>query len=53
VSIDPFGPRAGESNVIRGASWLSVKIPDLRLAARDSASNARPDIGFRIARYAE
>ncbi len=53
VSIDPIGPRAGESYVIRGASWLSVKIPDLRLAARDSASNARPDIGFRIARYAE
>jgi formylglycine-generating enzyme required for sulfatase activity len=53
VSTDPVGPRAGESYVIRGASWLSGKIPDLRLAARDSASNARPDLGFRIARYAE
>ncbi|MSQ91850.1 MAG: PEGA domain-containing protein [Gammaproteobacteria bacterium] len=53
VSTDAVGPRAGESYVIRGASWLSGKIPDLRLAARDSASNGRPDIGFRIARYAE
>ena len=53
VSTDPVGPRAGESYVIRGASWLSGKIPDLRLAARDSATNARPDLGFRIARYAE
>ena len=36
VSTDPVGPRAGESYVIRGASWLTGKIPDLRLAARDS-----------------
>ncbi|MGB5133190.1 MAG: SUMF1/EgtB/PvdO family nonheme iron enzyme [Steroidobacteraceae bacterium] len=53
VSTDPVGPGAGESNVIRGASWLTGKIPDLRVAARDSANNARPDLGFRIARYAE
>jgi hypothetical protein len=39
--------------VIRGAGWLTGKIPDLRLAARDSAVSARPDLGFRIARYAE
>ena len=53
VSTDPVGPRAGESYVIRGASWLTGKIPDLRLAARDSGAGARPDLGFRIARYAE
>lgn len=53
VATDPVGPRAGESYVIRGASWLTGKIPDLRLAARDSANSARPDLGFRIARYAE
>ena len=53
VSTDPVGPRAGDSFVIRGASWLTGRIPDLRLAARDSANNVRPDLGFRIARYAE
>jgi formylglycine-generating enzyme required for sulfatase activity len=53
VSTDPVGPRAGESYVIRGASWLSGKIPDLRVAARDSGASPRPDLGFRIARYAE
>ena len=53
VDTDPVGPRAGESYVVRGASWLTGKTPDLRLAARDSANSARPDLGFRIARYAE
>ena len=53
MSTDPVGPRAGENHVIRGAGWLTGKIPDLRVAARDSGSAARPDLGFRIARYAE
>ncbi len=53
VSTDPVGPRAGESYVIRGAGWLSGKIPDLRAASRDSGNASRPDLGFRIARYAE
>jgi hypothetical protein len=39
--------------VIRGASWLTGKTPELRLASRDSGMSARPDLGFRIARYAE
>ncbi len=53
LSTDPVGPRAGENYVIRGAGWLTGKIADLRTAARDSGSNGRPDLGFRIARYAE
>jgi len=53
VSTDPTGPRAGESYVVRGASWLTSKVADLRLASRDSGSTGRPDLGFRIARYAE
>jgi formylglycine-generating enzyme required for sulfatase activity len=53
VSVDPLGPRAGESYVIRGAGWLTGKIPELRVASRDSGSSGRPDLGFRIARYAE
>jgi formylglycine-generating enzyme required for sulfatase activity len=53
VSTDPVGPRAGESFVIRGASWLTGRIPDLRVASRDSGASPRPDLGFRIARYAE
>lgn len=53
VSTDPVGPRGGESYVIRGAGWLTGKVPELRVASRDSGSSGRPDLGFRIARYAE
>ena len=52
-STDPVGPKSGDNYVIRGAGWLTGKIPELRLAVRDSGSAARPDLGFRIARYAE
>jgi formylglycine-generating enzyme required for sulfatase activity len=52
-STDPVGPQSGDSYVVRGAGWLTGKIPELRLAARDSGSSARADVGFRIARYAE
>jgi formylglycine-generating enzyme required for sulfatase activity len=53
VATDPVGPRAGDNYVIRGAGWLTGKVADLRNAARDSGFSGRPDIGFRIARYAE
>jgi formylglycine-generating enzyme required for sulfatase activity len=53
VSTDPVGPRAGDNYVVRGAGWLTGKIPELRAASRESGSAARPDLGFRIARYAE
>ncbi len=52
-STDPVGPRNGDNYVIRGAGWLTGKVPELRLAVRDSGSAARPDLGFRIARYAQ
>jgi formylglycine-generating enzyme required for sulfatase activity len=52
-STDPVGPRSGDNYVIRGAGWLTGKVPELRLAVRDSGSAGQPDVGFRIARYAE
>jgi hypothetical protein len=36
--------------VVRGASWRSATITELRIAARNSGTDAREDIGFRIAR---
>lgn len=53
VATDPVGPRAGDGYVVRGAGWLTGRLTDLRLAARDVGSGGRPDLGFRIARYAE
>jgi formylglycine-generating enzyme required for sulfatase activity len=53
VVTDPVGPADGETWTLRGASWLTGRTPDLRLAWRDTSASGRPDLGFRIARYAE
>lgn len=50
---DPTGPAEGEYHVIRGASWRDASVTELRLSYRDYAKEPRPDLGFRIARYAE
>jgi formylglycine-generating enzyme required for sulfatase activity len=47
---DPLGPETGRVYVIRGASWRSATVTDLRLAARSSGFEGRDDVGFRIAR---
>jgi formylglycine-generating enzyme required for sulfatase activity len=49
---DPVGPAEGEYHVIRGASFLHGTVTELRLSFRDYGKDARPDVGFRIARYA-
>ena len=50
---DPLGPASGEYHVIRGSSWMHGTITDLRLTFRDYGTDGRPDVGFRIARFAE
>jgi formylglycine-generating enzyme required for sulfatase activity len=47
---DPLGPASGSVHVIRGASWRSATVADLRLAARGSGVDGRDDVGFRMAR---
>ncbi len=51
--IDPLGPERGGSHVVRGSSWRHAGITELRLSYRDYSDEPRPDIGFRIARYAD
>ena len=51
--VDPLGPDQGEYHVIRGASWMHGTVSDLRLSGRDYGTEGRPDVGFRIARFAE
>jgi formylglycine-generating enzyme required for sulfatase activity len=53
VERDPLGPEEGELHVIRGSSWMDDSVSELRLTYRDNGRHARPDVGFRIARYAE
>jgi formylglycine-generating enzyme required for sulfatase activity len=49
---DPVGPAQGVSHVVRGSSFKSASITELRLAYRDGANAGRADLGFRVARYA-
>jgi formylglycine-generating enzyme required for sulfatase activity len=53
VATDPSGPQEGQHRVIRGSSWQDASIGTLRAAYRDYEDEARPDLGFRICRYAE
>ncbi|MGB5333299.1 MAG: PEGA domain-containing protein [Woeseiaceae bacterium] len=52
-AVDPVGPERGSSHVVRGSSWRHSGITELRLSYRDYSATPRPDIGFRIARYAD
>ncbi|HZF24905.1 MAG TPA: SUMF1/EgtB/PvdO family nonheme iron enzyme, partial [Steroidobacteraceae bacterium] len=53
VSTDPLGPESGPQHVVRGSSWRSANVAELRLAWREHADGKAQHIGFRIARYAE
>ena len=50
---DPAGPENGDHHVVRDSSWRQGGIAELRLSYRDYSREPRPDLGFRIARYAE
>lgn len=50
---DPVGPESGAHHVVRDSSWRRGTITELRLSYRDYSRAARPDLGFRVARYAK
>jgi len=52
-NVDPAGPATGTRRVVRGSSWKTANVSELRLAWRDYADGKAQHIGFRIARYAE
>ncbi len=53
VAVDPAAAGEGALRVIRGSSWKSSAVTELRLAYRDYGDGKRNDLGFRIARYAQ
>jgi formylglycine-generating enzyme required for sulfatase activity len=53
VAVDPAASGDGPLRVIRGSSWKSSAVTELRLAYRDYGDGRRNDLGFRIARYAQ
>ncbi|MFO1406209.1 MAG: PEGA domain-containing protein [Steroidobacteraceae bacterium] len=52
-TTDPWAGGEGRLHVIRGSSWRSVTVSELRAASRAFGDAGRDDVGFRIARYAE
>ncbi|MDZ7644147.1 MAG: PEGA domain-containing protein [Woeseiaceae bacterium] len=50
---DPTGPARGSNRVIRGSSWRSATVSELRLSYREFGTGGRVDLGFRIARNAQ
>jgi formylglycine-generating enzyme required for sulfatase activity len=52
TDVDPTGPSQGNHHTVRGASWKHASMSKLRLAYRDYSSSKRPDLGFRVCRYA-
>ena len=53
AAVDPAATGDGTLHVIRGSSWKSAAVTELRLAYRDYGDGRRNDLGFRIARYAQ
>jgi formylglycine-generating enzyme required for sulfatase activity len=53
TDIDPAGPQQGKQHVIKGSSWKSASMINLRLAFRDYSDGKGADLGFRICRYLE
>lgn len=49
---DPTGSDNGAHHVVRGSGWRHGNITELRLSYRDYSQQPRPDLGFRVARYA-
>jgi formylglycine-generating enzyme required for sulfatase activity len=53
VEVDPVGGGTGTHHVIKGASYINYRSSRLRWSFRDFDQIARPDVGFRIGRYAD
>jgi formylglycine-generating enzyme required for sulfatase activity len=51
IELNRMGPIFGNGHVIRGSSWRSATLRELRLSFRDKSSKGEDDISFRVARW--
>ena len=49
--VDPRRDQPTGSHVVRGSSWRSASLSELRAAYRSSSEEAGDDLGFRMVRY--
>ncbi|WP_169544081.1 SUMF1/EgtB/PvdO family nonheme iron enzyme [Sneathiella aquimaris] len=49
--VDPLGAEVSDKHVVKGASWASGSLTELRPSFRAPAMDGSDKIGFRIARY--
>jgi len=51
VTVNYFGPAAGEGHTVKGCSFKTAGQTNLRAASRSGEDFPAEDIGFRVARY--
>ena len=51
TATDPMDTRTGRWHTVKGSSWRSGTLSELRAAWRAGSDAARDDLGFRVARY--
>ena len=51
VETDPMDIRPGRRHTVKGSSWRSGNLSELRAAWRAGSNAPRDDLGFRIVRY--
>jgi len=51
VLTDPLGDQYGDKHVIKGASWSSGNLTEIRPAYRGAGTTGTKYVGFRVARY--
>lgn len=51
IYTNPFNTDIGYNRVVKGANWRSGSITELRASFKEGSTQARDDVGFRLARY--
>ena len=51
VETDPMDTGPGSRHTVKGSSWRSGSLSELRAAWRNGGNAPRDDLGFRVARY--